>query len=272
MAERPVSYLQTDPRWAALPYAAAGERTTVGGSGCGPTAMAMILATWADPVVTPATECAWAQAHGYKARGRGTYYGYFEPAAARYGVSCRRVNGVSLYGDAGSPCHDAVKAALDRGCLVIACMGKGLWTSAGHFVLAWGVSGGTVYLNDPASSRAERTRGDWSLFRRQVKYYWIAEPPRGAGKEERDMTEGETRALIRAELADRQEDLIRAVLAAAPRPAVYETLEETPAWARDAVARRLAAGALEGTGHGLGLTREMLRLWVVEDRMRSAAG
>ena len=64
---QPVSYLQTDPRWQALDYSAAGERTTIGASGCGPTAMAMVLATWADPSVTPATECAWALAHGYKA-------------------------------------------------------------------------------------------------------------------------------------------------------------------------------------------------------------
>ena len=63
MNQQPVSYLQTDPRWSAKDYSARGEKTTIGASGCGPTAMAMVLATWADPQVTPATECAWALAH-----------------------------------------------------------------------------------------------------------------------------------------------------------------------------------------------------------------
>lgn len=59
MNQQPVSYLQTDPgvRQGLL---CPGEKTTIGASGCGPTAMAMVLATWADPQVTPATECAWA--------------------------------------------------------------------------------------------------------------------------------------------------------------------------------------------------------------------
>ena len=83
MNKQPVSYLQTDPRWAKKDYSAKGEKTTIGASGCGPTAMAMVLATWADPAVTPETECAWALSHGYKAPNQGTYYGYFRPAAER---------------------------------------------------------------------------------------------------------------------------------------------------------------------------------------------
>ena len=184
MNERPVSYLQTDPRWRSLDYSAPGEKTTIRASGCGPTAMAMVLATWADPKVNPATECAWALAHGFKAPHSGTYYGYFVPAGARYGLTVTRLNGTSLYGNAKSPLHHQVKEALDRGCLAIACMGKGNWTSSGHYVLVWGISGRTVFINDPASTRPARTRGDYDLFKTQVKYYWIIEKPE---KEDDDM-------------------------------------------------------------------------------------
>lgn len=183
---QPVSYLQTDSRWAAKDYSAKGEKTTIGASGCGPTAMAMVLATWADPQVTPATECAWALAHGYKAPYSGTYYGYFQPAGARYGLTVRQLNWTSLYGNSSSPCHAQVRDALDRGCLVIACMGKGNWTSSGHYVLVWSIAGNVVYINDPASTKATRTRGDYSLFCRQVKYYWVIDPPKA--KEEEPMT------------------------------------------------------------------------------------
>ena len=44
---QPVSYLQTDQRWGSLDYSAPGEKTTIAASVCGPTAMAMVLATWA---------------------------------------------------------------------------------------------------------------------------------------------------------------------------------------------------------------------------------
>ena len=176
---QPVSYLQTDPRWGSLDYSAPGEKTTIAASGCGPTAMAMVLATWADPAVTPQTECAWALANGYKAPRQGTYYGYFEPAGARYGLRVTRLNWSSLYGKANSAYHAQVGDALDRGDLVIACMGKGLWTSSGHYVLVWKAEGDVVYINDPASTRSARTRGDWNLFRQQVKYYWVIESPQG---------------------------------------------------------------------------------------------
>lgn len=87
------------------------------------------------------------------------------------------MNWTSLYGNSASAYHAQAKAALDRGCLVIACMGKGLWTSSGHFVLVWKIAGNVVYINDPASTRAARTRGDYGLFRSQVKYYFVIEKP-----------------------------------------------------------------------------------------------
>ncbi len=190
MNKQPVSYLQTDPRWAALDYSAPGEKTTIGASGCGPTAMAMVLATWADKAVNPQTECAWALAHGYKAPRQGTYYGYFVPAAGRYGLKARQLSWTNIYGNSKSPLHKEAKKAVDAGHLVIACMGKGLWTSSGHYVLVWKIEGNTVYINDPASTRAARVRGDYSLFKQQVKYYWVIERPEHI-EEDLDMTVNE---------------------------------------------------------------------------------
>ena len=186
MNTQPVSYLQTDPRWGSLDYSAHGEKTTIAASGCGPTAMAMVLATWADPSVTPKTECAWALAHGYKAPRQGTYYGYFEEAGRRYGLKTYRLNYSNIYGNDRSAYHAQARDALDRGELVIACMGPGNWTSSGHYVLVYGIEGDTIYINDPASTKAARTKGSYSLFKQQVKYYWVIERPEQP-KEEDDM-------------------------------------------------------------------------------------
>lgn len=287
MNRQPVSYLQTDPRWKAIPYAVKGEASTIGGSGCGPTAMAMILATWADPKVTPATECAWALAHGFKALKHGTYYGYFTPAARRYGLSCTQLNGTTLYGNAGSGVHAQVLQFLAQGDLIIACMGPGLWTRSGHFVLVYGVKDGVVYINDPASTRAARVRGSWSTFRRQVKFYWRVRRPAtvsgsdtAAKKEEPEMTTLEIRTLveesIKVALANERKSILDEVrkMIAASKEEIYDTVEDVPEdWylAREAVQAAVDSGALQGTGDGkLGMTESFLRYIITDYRGRKA--
>lgn len=199
MNPKPVSYFQTDARWKNISYSARGESTTIGRAGCGPTAMAMVLATWVDKSITPRTEAAWALDHGYKYPHQGTAYTYFAAAAKRYGLTCKQITPAYIYGNANSPYHAQVKAALDNGDLVIACMGKGLWTSSGHYVLVYGISGNVVYINDPASSRVVRTQGSYALFKRQVKLYWIIKNPKKG--DEVDMTKEEVRDLIKSEVA-----------------------------------------------------------------------
>ena len=174
---QPVVYYQTDPRWKNIPYAVKGESSTIGGSGCGPTSMAMVLATWVDKNVTPQTECAWALKNGYKCLNSGTYYSYFVPAAKRYGLTCKQLNGASIYGNSTSQYHAQAKEAIDSNHLVIACMGKGNWTRSGHYVVVWKISGNVIYINDPASTKLVRTQGDYSLFKSQVKYYWVIQNP-----------------------------------------------------------------------------------------------
>lgn len=139
--------------------------------------MSMVLATWADPSVNPKTECMWALAHGYKYPNQGTAYTYFKPAAARYGLTCTQITPGYIYGNANSPYHAQAKQALDNGDFVIACMGKGTWTRSGHYVLVWGIEGNMVYINDPASTKLMRTRGNYLVFKQQVKHYWIIKRP-----------------------------------------------------------------------------------------------
>jgi hypothetical protein len=78
--EKPVSYAQTDPRWAKIAYAAPGENATIGGSGCGPTAMAMVVSTFTTVRLFPDVACGWALRNGFKALNQGTYYSYFSAA------------------------------------------------------------------------------------------------------------------------------------------------------------------------------------------------
>lgn len=54
-------------------------------------------------------------------------------------------------------------------------MGKGLWTSGGHFVLAYKLKNGYVYINDPASTQSNRLKNKLSTWQNDVKYYWVIE-------------------------------------------------------------------------------------------------
>lgn len=228
MAKKPISYLQTDSRWANCDYSAEGEKTTIGKSGCGPTSMAMVLATYCDKSVTPKTECAWALKNGYKAPHQGTYYGYFVPAAERYGLKCTRVNQSSIYGNSSSSCHTLAAKALQQGNLVIACMGKGNWTSSGHYILCYDIntSKNIIYINDPNSTKKARTEGNYNTFKQQVKFYWIIEVPSTKEKEEDDMSKSEVQEIVKEMLGIKN---------------------EVPAWAHSEIEEAKGLGLTDGS-------------------------
>lgn len=174
---KPEDYKQTDKKWGSLRYAVQGESSTIKSAGCGPTAVADVLSAIVSPYIDPVTCAAWALQHGYKAKGGGSYYTYPAAQGAEYGVTVRRLNTANVYGSTGSSVHKEALAALQAENWLIACMGKGLWTSSGHYIVAYGYRDGMVYINDPASSSAARACNKWDTFRAQVKYYWAVEVP-----------------------------------------------------------------------------------------------
>ena len=174
---QPIYYMQTDSRWKNQNYSAPGEKKTIGSSGCGVACSAMVIATLKDKNITPVDTANWSMTHGYKALNQGTYYTYFVPQFKEYGIECKRLNTSNLYGKSSSTDHTEALNALKNSDWVIACMGKGNWTSSGHFVLVYGYENGYVYINDPASKVSRRVKNTWNLFASQVKYLWIITVP-----------------------------------------------------------------------------------------------
>ena len=173
---KPVDYKQGDIKWGSLSYAVDGETSTIKSAGCGPTALANVLASIVSPYIDPITCASWARMNGYKVYKSGTSYNYPVAQAAEYGVKVRRLNTSNVYGKITHLVHNQALIELQKGNWLIACMGKGLWTSSGHFVVAYGYdSSGYVYINDPASTSKSRAYNKWSLFASQVKYYWVVE-------------------------------------------------------------------------------------------------
>lgn len=174
MNKKPVSFLQTDKQWASKPYRVKGENATIGDSGCGPTAAAMLLSTMTGKNITPEDTCKWSVNHGYKALGNGTYYAYFAPQFAAYGIKCWQLNWVNAYHNAKATSFDEAVKYLKQGYYAIALMKKGNWTGSGHFVVLWWADD-KVRINDPASTRDNRVNGNLATFKNEAAYFWIVD-------------------------------------------------------------------------------------------------
>lgn len=206
MNKKPVSYLQTDPRWKSKPYRVKGENATVGDSGCGPTAAAMLIETLTGRTYTPEDACNWSMEHGYKALNQGTYYSYFTPQFAEFGIDCKMLNWTNTYGKPNHPNHQAVVEKLKQGYYAIALMNKGLWTNSGHFVVLWWQDN-KVRINDPASTKEARVNGDIQTFRSQAKYYWLIDARKFNNEEDDDMDQEKFNQMFNTAMTKYREDL-----------------------------------------------------------------
>ena len=177
MSFKPVSYMQTDSRWKKKSYAVKGETSTIGSAGCGPTCAAMVIAEFADKTITPVETCEWSLKNGYKALNQGKYHSYLKAQGAVYGLNWEQITNSSVYGNISHSSHKKALEAIKNGDYVIALMGKGNWTSSGHYVLWYGIDGNYVLINDPASTKSSRLKGDYNTFISQVKHYFICHRP-----------------------------------------------------------------------------------------------
>lgn len=238
MNKKPVMYKQYDPKWAKVPYQVNGETTNIQQSGCGPTCAAMLLATLADPNITPVDTCRWSVLHGYKALKQGTYYSYFTPQFAEYGIPAKQLNWDNTYHKPNSINHETVKFEVNAGNYVIACMGPGLWTTGGHFILVWGWENGKVYINDSASSKQSHEIADEKVFKNEVKYYFIINAIEYHKKHAN--LEGES---------------------------MYDKISDIPEWGKSSIQKLIDKGLLKGTDSGsLGINETFVKVITVLDR------
>lgn len=159
---QPVDYKQGDRRWGSVVYTSCGnKKQTIANSGCGPTSMADIMATWIDRAITPREMCKYAVDHGYRTKNSGTAWGFFQSIAKAYGFT----------GFVQTKSMATARAALKNGAFVVASMGPGYWTKGGHFICLWKADETYMYANDPASS--SRKRQKLAAFESQRKQFFI---------------------------------------------------------------------------------------------------
>lgn len=159
---QPVDYKQGDKRWGRKVYTSCGNKSqTIANSGCGPTSMADIMATWIDSKITPVQMCEYAVRHGFRTRSSGTAWGFFKSIATAYGFT----------GFVQTKSMATARAALKNGALVVASMGPGYWTKGGHYICLWKTDDVYMYANDPASGTRKKQK--LKTFEEQRKQFFI---------------------------------------------------------------------------------------------------
>lgn len=146
-----VYFNQLDHRYANQPFGT----DNIGGYGCGPTAMAIVVSSLTNEIVDPIAMAKWAYENGGWCKGQGSYHSLIPNAAKAWGLN---VEGCK----ASEP--QRILDALSQGKLVVAIMGKGHFTTTGHFIVLRGVQDGKILVADPASTSRSQKAWDLSII------------------------------------------------------------------------------------------------------------
>ena len=148
----PVVYFnQLDERYASQPYGT----DNIGGYGCGPTAMSIVVSSLTDETVDPVAMAQWSYENGYWCKNSGSYHALIPAAAEAWGLP---VSGCTT----SEP--QRILDALAAGKLVVAIMSEGHFTSSGHFIVLRGVKDGQIMVADPASYKRSEQLWDLSII------------------------------------------------------------------------------------------------------------
>ncbi len=163
--QTPVVYFnQLDERYADKPYGT----DNIGGYGCGPTSMAIVVSSLTTDMVDPVEMAKWSYDNGHWCSKNGSYHTLIPAAAKAWGLPVE-----------GCPASDGQKiaSALADGKLVVALMTKGHFTNGGHFIVLRGVKDRKILVADPASRDRSDMEWDLSIILSEASTYAAAGGP-----------------------------------------------------------------------------------------------
>ena len=161
---QPATFLQQDERWGSKPYTVCNDPTqTIAASGCGPTSASIVINYYIDKTTNPLDMVEFALDGNHRTKQDGTSWTFFKDIADTYGLEFFQTNSAKEAKKWMETKEDA---------LIICSMGRGLWTSDGHFVVLWKVKGGIAYINDPATTAKYRNMNYFSTLSSQCVQYF----------------------------------------------------------------------------------------------------
>jgi hypothetical protein len=163
--EKPFIYFsQIGAPWSDSDYSDKDVKSTIGVSGCGPTSLAMLVATLNPSLeITPRDVALYSMNNGYRVDDGSSYY-LFTEGLPHYGLkySTQSID------------NDSIVNTLKMGHLVVMNVGSGkspedtrnvsnTWTNGGHFIVLRGVdSKGRILVGDPNSESNSNRSWDFN--------------------------------------------------------------------------------------------------------------
>lgn len=129
-------YKQWDPRWGSLPYGPCGG-ANIASSGCGITALAMVISYWTGRSILPPETAKLAVNNGWRPCVDGTAWAAMTGMPPLFGLKSKAVSLAQA------------KEYLKNGVPVIQVHGAGYFTSMGHYIVVRGYCNGAYLINDP---------------------------------------------------------------------------------------------------------------------------
>ena len=152
--------MQWDERWGYRSY----NENLMGLSGCGPTCMAMAaIQLTGNPTLNPWEMAKFAEEHGFNVVGDGTSRSFFTEGARLLGLDSVPI----------TPEAQRIFDNLEVRNPVVAVMGPGDFTTAGHYILLAGIEDGKVRVNDPNSVRNSDQLWDVETIIEQAQAMWV---------------------------------------------------------------------------------------------------
>ena len=152
-------FLQWDPMWGYEKYGS----DVIAITGCGPTCLAM--AGWyltKDDIMNPAYIARFAQQGGYYEKGYGSSWTLISEGSANLGLAAKELPLVKK----------KLVTALEAGHPVILAVGKGDFTTTGHYIVLTGLEDGKFRVNDPNSRANSAKLWSYEQLEGQIRNIW----------------------------------------------------------------------------------------------------
>lgn len=168
------NFKQNDAKWRSDYYSGG----TISAQGCGPTSIADAVYDL-DPSITPAKTAKWMEDNGCSCHGSGTYYSGMVKTLKHFGYSdSTQLNYTSLYGKKNNSVVTDFLRKIKSGKYVgIACMGKSIWTTSGHYVFVRKVTKDHIYIYDPWNNGGKCETTNRESWEKYVKYLFLIKKP-----------------------------------------------------------------------------------------------
>ena len=153
-------FLQWDQRWGYEKYGS----DVIGITGCGPTCLAMVgyYLTGNDDF-TPEKIARYAEVNGYYASGYGSSWTLFSEGGVNLGLDVTEIPLV----------EKRMKDNLEVGNPIICAMGKGDFTTTGHYIVIVGLQDGMFVVNDPNSVENSNQLWSYEQIESQIRNLWV---------------------------------------------------------------------------------------------------